>query len=175
MIRKIFLCTEILVILAFSACVYNYEDPYLRINQGMTKTDVQSLLGTPSTRTFDSEIEKWYYKNDLKVINFKNDFVVSMEEDKEEIQRRHEIEEAEAGSTKVNIGVPGAPIHKRDIHPLPCAGTNFNGSFPQGGGCNENGCWPPGGSCNFWGCTMLGECNMDGCPQKISTYKCREN
>lgn len=171
--RKILL--PIITVFLISACssMY-YKDPYLNIHQGMTKAQVIQILGNPTDRSFEEVYETWYYKDDLKVITFESGVVKSLRVDQEEIDRRHEIEKAKAGSTKINIGTTTEGRTVRHRHPLPCTGSNFYGKFASGGGCNIYGCWPPGGSCNTFGCSMAGKCTATGgCPQEIENYECR--
>lgn len=47
-------------------------------------------------------------------------------------------------------------------------GCNIHGCYIPGGGCNIHGCYPPGGSSNIHGTTVIGKCEISGCPAEVS-------
>jgi hypothetical protein len=73
-------------ILFFSGCATHYSTSALRkqalqINNGMTKSQVIDILGTPGNRQFRDNYEAWQYKSygmfedDLHIIWFKDGLV----------------------------------------------------------------------------------------------------
>lgn len=130
------------------------------VGPGMTSTQVTDALGEPQDRTFRGKREKWSYPSQdaktTKVVIFENGKVV-------------ELLNTDEGASVLDTARTTAD--RGDEY---CDGSNNYGKFPRGGGCNLYGCWPAGGYCNGFGCSANGACTVDGCPQKIASYKCKE-
>lgn len=82
---------------------------YLKVSQGMTKSQVTAILGNPEHRSFSGTRENWHYKRygwggpSYKIIVFERGRVLEMKDDVVAEQREHEIEKARAGATKIEV------------------------------------------------------------------------
>lgn len=138
----------------------------LKIQPGMSRTEVTEVAGEPMDRSFIGNQERWVYESNepgmRKIVTFRGGKVVGFDNDAL----------PQPGAT-TSAPVPVIPA-TGPIPDLPCADRNQFGSFAEGGGCNMYGCFPPGGYCNNWGCSAQGTCTSKKCPRPIDTYRCVE-
>ena len=164
-----------IAVLVVAGCAH-MQDQFMQVHPGMDQATVTQILGAPEDRAFSNHRESWIYSyfslgsNGVKIIDFENGKVVGLHEDELAQQRNHEIQRAEAGATKIQIGT--TPHYGNGYHSFhrPCDQWNAFGHFPTGGGCNAFGCWPAGGNCSPFGCSLSGECGAVNCPDKVGKY-----
>lgn len=160
--------TQLLFLALLSACSTAPVAPQVEparlqaLERGMTSKQVEAALGVPDDRTFRGNQEHWFYRRGPdgkgKLIILENSKVVDLLNADEKTNALHEAKPDEVDAN-------------RDGR---CHGNNAWGKFADGGGCNLYGCWPAGGYCNQWGCSSTGRCNVNGCPNKIDSYRCRD-
>lgn len=132
------------------------------VERGMTPKEVQSVLGAPKDKTFRGTQELWTYGGEDghgKVVVFQGGKVIDL---------------LNTDASKPGHAVAAEDVNTATNRTYACTGQNNYGKFADGGGCNLYGCYPAGGFCNGFGCTTTGICTVNGCPNKIDSFRCRD-
>lgn len=132
------------------------------VQRGMTPQQVHREMGAPKDKTFRGNQELWTYDGDGgqgKVVVFDHGKVVDL---------------LNTDASKPGHSVASTDVNTADNRSDVCSGQNNYGKFAEGGGCNLYGCYPAGGFCNGFGCTSTGICTVNGCPNKIESFRCRD-